>query len=112
VQAFEASAATPEAACFCIGRFRLLRAAFAQAAACLRRSHAAGHPWIVIDEIGPLELRGEGFDGTLRGLLDQRPPEQRLLLVVRSEEVAAVVTHYGLEGCRVISCGELEEVDG
>lgn len=57
--------------------------------------------WVVVDEVGPLELRGEGLEPALGDALaavrsaDASP---RVLLVVRDSLVARVVGHYKLGG--------------
>ena len=44
--------------------------------------------WLVIDEIGPLELRGNGFADALKGVLAVR--DKKILLVVREGWVEKV----------------------
>ncbi len=50
--------------------------------------------WLVIDEIGPLELRGSGFHDILKELLEQR--RDHILLVVREGLEEKVITHFQL----------------
>ncbi|RYZ15725.1 MAG: hypothetical protein EOO16_26995 [Chitinophagaceae bacterium] len=85
-----------------VGRFLFSAAAFRKACKCAALS--AGKRWTVIDEIGKLELAGEGFGPLLRNLAAQPPgaPEY-LLLVVRDTLLEAVRREFGLEGARVVS---------
>lgn len=63
-----------------VGRFRFSRSAFEKAIQLLRAAIQAPG-WLVIDEIGPLEMRGAGFHDILKELLElQRSP---MLLVLR-----------------------------
>jgi hypothetical protein len=65
--------------------------------------------WLLIDEIGKLELRGDGFAPALRRLLlpGVAGPEC-LLLVVRGELVADVQEEFGLQqACIIDSPGGL-----
>ena len=75
--------------------------------------HAGGgqSAWVVVDEVGPLELRGEGLEPAA-GLLLRRAGTgggMRVLLVVREALVERVCEHYGLgrEETAVVSAVEL-----
>ena len=48
--------------------------------------------WLVIDEIGPLELRGSGFHNIVKEVLEQR--RDNILLVVREGLEEKVITHF------------------
>ena len=54
---------------------------------------------LVVDEVGPVELAGGGYDPVLRELLPRR--RGRTLLVIRSVMLAKAVRRYGLEPVRV-----------
>ena len=57
---------------------------------------------IVIDEIGPMELRGEGFDQILKEILEKRNGTQTVLLVVRDGLAEEVKEKYKIENRIVI----------
>ena len=93
-----------------VGNFVFSQKAFAAARRelhCLRDG-AGGSlcraDWILIDEIGPLELRGEGLEPEIGGLLraascgELGPPQPRFLIVVRPSLRDAVEKAYGLDG--------------
>lgn len=66
-----------------IGRFLFSKANFDKAVQIIH--HAIDKEgWLVIDEIGPLELQGEGFCEIVKEALLKRP--QKLLLVIRDKE--------------------------
>lgn len=91
----EASIDAPEAAVQRVGRFVFATAAFAWAAQ--RVARAAADPRvevIVIDEIGPLELRGAGLDAAVRAVLASDRPGLLVVLVVREALVGAVRARY------------------
>lgn len=48
--------------------------------------------WLVIDEIGPLELRGSGFHDIVKEVLEQR--RDNILLVVRDGLEEKVITYF------------------
>ena len=92
----EAPPDAPETAVQRVGRYVFATAAFGWAADRLAR--AAANPMvrtIVVDEIGPLELRGGGLDAALRALLASDQAELNVRLVVRDGLEAAVRARYG-----------------
>jgi nucleoside-triphosphatase THEP1 len=70
-----------------VGRFRFRAAAFAWAGQRIATAVAAGADLVIIDEVGPLELRGAG----LAAALDALPPGLARVLLVRTglEDAAA-----------------------
>lgn len=86
----------PEALVQRVGRYCFAAAAFAWAAE--RLAQAAADPAVrvlVVDEIGPLELRGEGLDPVVRTVLASGRAGLRVVLVVRDGLAAAVRERYG-----------------
>lgn len=59
-------------------------------------------PWVVLDEIGPLELRGEGLEPAVRPLVEAALASggnlMRVVLVVRERLLEQVIGAYRLEG--------------
>ena len=78
-----------------VGRFQFSASAFQKAAA-----HLRAMPdfvcWVVIDEVGPLELRGEGFSAVLKELIENRNEGQTIVLVVREELVVKVAEYFSI----------------
>lgn len=53
--------------------------------------------WLIIDEIGPLEVRGEALEPMVSKILkDEKPVGTNILLVVRKFLLEKVIEHYGL----------------
>ena len=81
-----------------VGRFSFSRAAFARAETALLA--AAANPatrWLLVDEVGPLELRGEGLAPALRQVLAAAPAAGfEVVLVVREGLRTAVEEAFGL----------------
>jgi nucleoside-triphosphatase THEP1 len=73
-----------------VGPFRFRVAAFDWAGAVLMRA-AETRPFVVVDEVGPLELRGEGLAPALTVLMASRATP---VLIVRTPLVAAVVARF------------------
>lgn len=74
-----------------VGRFRFRAAAFDWAEARIRAAVAAGAEAVVIDEVGPLEMRGEGF----AALIDTLPDAVRRVLLVRTGLEDAAAARFG-----------------
>lgn len=77
-----------------VGRFVFRRAAFDWAIARIEATVDAGCEAVVIDEVGPLELRGEGFADLLDRLAMTHPGVEQVMLV-RTGLVEAVVERFG-----------------
>lgn len=80
-----------------VGRFAFSAATLAWARACIDGAPSS-EAWLVIDEVGPLELRGDGLAESVRVATGRarRPGGPRLLLVVREGLVGSVVRAFGL----------------
>lgn len=89
-----------------IGRFVFSRAAFSRAQQLLLASWRSQPNYLVIDEVGPLELAGDGLEPALTRIIAayrDQPSAGRLLLVVRDRLLDEVIGQYGLRGkCLVI----------
>ncbi|MEQ1678747.1 MAG: nucleoside-triphosphatase, partial [Chitinophagaceae bacterium] len=87
-----------------VGRFSFSHASFQKAIQIIRdATHKEG--WLVIDEIGPLELRGEGFCAVLKEALTIR--QQKILLVVREGLAEQVKTHFNIGEAEIINDAEI-----
>lgn len=89
---------TPEARIIEIGRFKFDQASFRWAHRVLRAGFEAVPEWLVFDEIGYLELQGQGLEPAVRRILNwnRRIASTKLLWVVRDELVDEVADYYGL----------------
>lgn len=83
-----------------IGRYKFSKQNFEKAKAIIQNSiYKKG--WLVIDEIGPLELNEQGFHDVLVNSLDQR--DQKILLVVRNSILEEVKNKFQIENAVVVS---------
>jgi nucleoside-triphosphatase THEP1 len=103
---FEAEAEEGEAS-LKIGKYNFSIAAFSRASGILKNSVQT--EWIIIDEIGPLELDNQGFAKVLRELV-QSKDVQNLLIVVRENLVKEVVEHFGISAYKVCDTEELNSL--
>lgn len=107
-QLFRMEAKEDEEETLAVGRFLFSRKNFNKAAGIIREAIPA-EGWLVIDEVGPLELQGEGFAEVLREVLAAR--SHRILLVIRDREemMQKVTSHFGITEATIIS--KLHQLD-
>ena len=69
--------------------------------------HKVPIEWVVVDEVGPLEIRGGGgFEPAVSELITDYKAGSRkgkLLLVVRDTVLKEMQEHYGLEEAMVVN---------
>jgi nucleoside-triphosphatase THEP1 len=53
--------------------------------------------YLVIDEIGPLELRGDGFNDVLKNILSKEKIKFKLVLVIRNNILNELLNYYGID---------------
>ena len=77
-----------------IGKYHFSKAAFDRASSILFNNIHTEN-WLVIDEIGPLELRGEGFAAIVKKITEERVG--KTLFVVRDIVLPDVIGHFKLD---------------
>jgi nucleoside-triphosphatase THEP1 len=83
-----------------IGRFLFSKNNFDRAIQIIR--NAITHKgWLIIDEIGPLELKGEGFCNVLKEVLIAR--KEKTVLVVREVLVQDVKKYFNMHDVEIIN---------
>src|SRR5258705_7050710 len=87
-----------------VGRFVFSKAGFDKAIQIFRDA-INKEGWLVIDEIGPLELKGQGFCDVLKEVLAQR--NNKLLLVVREGLVQQVKEYFSIGTATVTGINEM-----
>jgi nucleoside-triphosphatase len=81
------------------GKYIFSTAAFQKAAGILLRALEQDPQWLVIDEIGPLELTGQGYEPAAGRIIREYCTANRegtLLLVVRDTLLQRVLEHYAI----------------
>ena len=101
---FEMEANSGETEILPIGKFRFSKAGFSKAVEILRNGLNEQKGWLVIDEIGPLELRGEAFSDILKEILHSASNQQKILLVIRESILEDAIQFFGLglSHCEII----------
>lgn len=88
-----------------IGRFTFYQDTFAIAKNWLSHAHLTDKNWIIIDEIGKLELNNEGFEPEFSIFLQnmkRTSDDKSLIIVVREGLLDQVMRHYNLEDAIII----------
>ncbi len=92
-----------------ICRYQFRADTFALAQQTLLNDARLPTPWLVVDEVGKLELLNQGHEPALSEVIHLWKTGEysgRMLLVVRSELLFDVVEKYGLHGAQVLSSPE------
>lgn len=90
-----------------IGRFRFSTKNFSRAIQVLKRDlNKKG--WLVVDEIGPLELKGEGFAEILKEIIAER--SGNILLVVREGLVDNVVKQFRIMSYETVTEPPIQDI--
>ena len=90
---------------FAIGRFVFSKKSFNKAIQIIRDA-VSKDGWLIIDEIGPLELKGEGFSEVLKEVLLKR--NDKLLLVVREGLIQPVKDYFMIDATVFDSIDEIQ----
>jgi nucleoside-triphosphatase THEP1 len=100
---FESPSKTDET--ISVGRFHFYQEAFITANRIIGKG--VGSRWLVIDEIGPLELQEQGFFSSLTIILKQ--PPQNLILVVRIGLIDQVIDKFSIQHAIILSNDQLKK---
>ena len=85
-----------------IGNYKFLKESFEWAEKELLKAREFKPQWLVIDEIGPLELQGQGFDKVIKQLLNlSELSETNFVLVVRENLIDDVISNYNLDADKI-----------
>jgi len=91
-------AAPKETLVVTVGNHRFAQRTFDWGNQVLQKALAASRRWLVVDEIGLLELQGKGLDAAVQNILRRgtNTGQRHLVLVVRENLRQAVIAHYNL----------------
>lgn len=88
-----------------IGYFKFLKSAFEKANAYLQSVASKNESqYLIIDELGKLELKGEGLHLSVERLIPnyETNENKHLILVVRDYLLEAVLTHYSISEYKIL----------
>jgi nucleoside-triphosphatase THEP1 len=96
----------------CIGRFHFLKSAFNRANTYLINAlNFKNTKFIVVDEVGKLELKGEGLHDSVCQLISHHQfiRDSHLLLVIRDSLLDSVIHYYNITQYNLITKESLSE---
>jgi nucleoside-triphosphatase THEP1 len=99
-QQFEMEASEREENNLTIGRYTFSKRAFEKAITVLRKAGQENSGWLIIDEIGPLELRQKGFYEIAQQLLHHT--SLNIILVVREGLVDSVARLFAMKEFEIV----------
>lgn len=89
-----------------VGRFHFYKNAFARAQEILLQSVKQNPEWLVIDEVGKLELyEQKGLEPTVTHLIENykiKKSSGKLLLIIRDTLLNECIEHYGLQDATIL----------
>ena len=97
-----------------IGNFKFIKSAFEKANAYLQSVASKNESqYIIVDELGKLELKNEGLHLSAERLIPnyENNENKHLILVVRDYLLEAVLTHYSIEEYRILTKVNLETLN-
>ena len=79
-----------------VGKYQFSQTSFDRAISVVEEGIRSNAAYVVIDEIGPLELKGQGFADVLKKTLATNDRNFHLVLVIRERILSEVVDHFKL----------------
>jgi len=95
-QPFRMEATANEVDILVAGKYRFSKNGFETAASILLTAANQTKGFIIVDEIGPLELRGLGFCEAVKTLLNNKTSTVEIVLVIREELVTDAIQYFQL----------------
>ncbi|MBK0381573.1 hypothetical protein I5M32_01250 [Pedobacter sp. SD-b] len=95
-----------------IGRFVFLKSAFKKAIAIFYEALRRKTEWLIIDEIGKLELADKGLEPALSLVLENfsaNSPETKIIIIVRDYLLDATIKKYGFKDAEIVNVGFFRE---
>ena len=95
-----------------IGRYHFHAKSFTIINQLLKEDFNTGQcKWLLIDEIGRLELKNQGLHDAAKHIFDQlKLTDLRIILIVRDTLVKEVVSHYNIEDYQLIKKEALDQL--
>jgi nucleoside-triphosphatase THEP1 len=99
---FKMEAAENETAVFKIGRYTFCEKAFEKASLILQENLKRASGWLIVDEIGPLELQQKGFYQTITNIIANNNYDLKKLLVVRMSLLEEMISFFKIKTCTIV----------
>lgn len=86
-----------------VGKFRFSKQSFDKATTILTKALNESNGTVILDEVGPLELRGEGFCEMVRRMVANENKDLTKLLVIREHLFEEVLKTFSITKYRIIT---------
>lgn len=89
-----------------IGKFTFLKSAFKLAQKILKSALTEQAEWLIIDEIGKLELANKGLESQLSEILNdfsELSPKTKILFIIRDTLLQEAIQKYSLKHAEVVN---------
>jgi nucleoside-triphosphatase THEP1 len=89
-----------------IGRFIFLKSAFEKAIEILNHAITKKPDWLIIDEIGKLQVEKKGLEPNLSSVLNDfsiHTPETKVIIVVRDFLLEKAIEKYGFKDAEILN---------
>lgn len=94
-----------------IGNYSFLVEGFERAKEILKNDFNSNYEWLIIDEIGPLELQDSGLEPVVSCIVEKvKTSSSKLIFVVRDSILQEVIKKYNLQN-NWIDFGEIKDLD-
>ncbi len=96
-----------------VGPYKFSIKAFKVARSWLRIKPPLNADYFIVDEIGPLELRGEGLEPELSSVVKSAVSGElphKLVLVIRESILSDAIKHYKLDGSQIVKKEDLNRL--
>ena len=99
---FEMEALANELQCLQIGRYQFSQKAFDKASLILLDSLQKSKGWLVVDEVGPLELQGKGFFKVITEIVANTDINLKKLLVIRTSSLKEMISFFKIKDYKIL----------
>jgi nucleoside-triphosphatase THEP1 len=87
---------------FSVGRYKFSKDAFAKAISILEDALHQKEGILILDEIGPLELKGDGFYEVAKKIVAGSNPQLKKIIVVRSTILEEAISFFKIRNYKII----------
>lgn len=87
---------------FLVGRYKFSEAAFAKANEILEKGLNKKAGTLILDEVGPLELKGQGFYGIMQKIVADRNANLKKIIVVREQIADNVIEVFKIKNVQFL----------
>ena len=85
-----------------IGRYQFSAKAFDKASSVLQDALQKPKGWLIVDEVGPLELQEKGFYNVMKEIIDGKNNGLKKLFVIRESLVTELISFFQIKNYKIL----------